>query len=302
MVNHLSNLAADIEYELSQENNRNFKTKSSAILNNKDIIKAAQNGHQESIEKVYNAVKSFIYFEMNKFASNPYFDVIEFKSSSGLSFTKALKTYDVNSNIKFITYFGKVLVNDFLILLRHLKCPIRNSINDISLYEEVNFPNSPNETIYIIDTLESVDKDLTDDADAVNKFINLVLNLDITFEGKYVIFAYAINQPQWLIAKDINLSQSYVSRLRTKVLNIFKEQYLQFGSFIDEKSEQLIDIRKYKSYYEPIFTIIEKYTNPSQETILNELKKRGLDISIFEKNKLLLIILEFVAFYLGEHV
>lgn len=132
---------------------------------------------------------------------------------------KGIDTYSINKKVKLTTYCARCIQNEILMYYRSNN---KNNKN-ISLNESIGFDKDGNE-ITILDILKSpkpdflMDLHTKDNLKLLDKYIN-VLNereKDIIYR-RYGLGKYK-EQTQKTIAKTLNISRSYVSRIEKRAL------------------------------------------------------------------------------------
>ena len=139
---------------------------------------------------------------------------------------KGIDTYSENKKVKLATYAAKCAENEILMYFRADK---KNSKN-VSLYEEISYDKEGNK-ITILDILKTGDIDYIEEIyknDNI-KLLRKYLNVLTKRERDIIEARYGLNnkkeQTQKDIAKKLDISRSYVSRLEkratTKILREF---------------------------------------------------------------------------------
>lgn len=136
---------------------------------------------------------------------------------------KAINTFNPVKNIKLATYASRCIENEILMYFR----------NSRKLSQEISF-NDPIDTdsegnpLTLMDII-AVDDTIIDDIDTKNKLIKLVAVIDGIENQRdktIIIKRYGLdgNKPltQKEIAKELNISRSYVSRIEKKILEQIK--------------------------------------------------------------------------------
>lgn len=133
---------------------------------------------------------------------------------------KAISTFDTSKNIRLATYAARCIENEILMYFRSLK----KNAADISLNETLD-NNSDGASLSLIDVVSNEDEmlenvDLSSNIRLLKKFMNSVLT---DRERRIVSMRYGLNgenqQTQHEIAKKLDISRSYVSRIEKKALN-----------------------------------------------------------------------------------
>lgn len=166
-----------------------------------------------SVEEMIIENQPLVYYLVKKFGveREDYEDIV---SEGTIGLIKAAKTFDASKNVKFATYASRCIKNEIFMYMRKEK---KYSKNTISLETPIKEDKKGN-TITIMDILPSkvnFTKDITDDT-AFCQFMNIVLNC-LQSNEKIVMLYKISNKKQIEIAKIVNISQSYVSRVESRV-------------------------------------------------------------------------------------
>lgn len=139
---------------------------------------------------------------------------------------KAINTYDISKNIKLSSYASRCIENEILMHFRNLK----KSAQDISMNEAIDIDKDGN-PLTLLDIM-AVDDNIADELDLkfnsskLNKFINEELN---DREKKIIILRYGLNGCEPLtqreVAKILDISRSYVSRIEKRSLQLLKRRF-----------------------------------------------------------------------------
>ena len=139
---------------------------------------------------------------------------------------KAVNTYDMNKNIRLSSYASRCIENEILMHFRNAK----KSAQDISLNETIDTDKDGN-PLTLLDIM-AVDDNIIDTLDLkfnsrkLGQYINEELD---EREKKIIILRYGLdgNEPmtQKNVAKLLNISRSYVSRIETRALKILKKRF-----------------------------------------------------------------------------
>lgn len=139
---------------------------------------------------------------------------------------KAVDTYDMNKNIRLSSYASRCIENEILMHFRNAK----KSAQDISLNETIDTDKDGN-PLTLLDIM-AVDDNIIDTLDLkfnsrkLGQYINEELD---EREKKIIILRYGLdgNEPmtQKNVAKVLNISRSYVSRIETRALKILKKRF-----------------------------------------------------------------------------
>ena len=139
---------------------------------------------------------------------------------------KAVDTYDMNKNIRLSSYASRCIENEILMHFRNAK----KSAQDISLNETIDTDKDGN-PLTLLDIM-AVDDNIIDTLDLKfnSRKLGQYINEDLDErEKKIIILRYGLdgNEPmtQKNVAKLLNISRSYVSRIETRALKILKKRF-----------------------------------------------------------------------------
>ena len=140
---------------------------------------------------------------------------------------KAVNTFDIDKNIRLSSYASRCIENEVLMYFRNSK----KSAQDMSLDDAIDSDSDGNK-LTLMDIM-SVEEDFVDNLDIKIKSEKLktYINKYLTPREKLVItLRYGLdgNDPltQREIAKKLNISRSYVSRIERKALDTLRTQFM----------------------------------------------------------------------------
>lgn len=141
---------------------------------------------------------------------------------------KAINTYDINKNIKLSSYASRCIENEILMYFRNL----RKSAQDVSLNDTIDTDKDGN-PLTLMDILAD-DRNIDDDIDTRMNLQVLRRYIDSELtprEREIIIYRYGLTgkapQPQRELAKRLNISRSYISRIEKKALEKLRARYEQ---------------------------------------------------------------------------
>lgn len=139
---------------------------------------------------------------------------------------KAINTYKPDKKIRLSSYASRCIENEILMHFRNAK----KSAQDISLNETIDTDKDGN-PLTLLDIM-SIDDNILDNLDLklnsqkLGQFINEELD---EREKKIIILRYGLNgkdpMTQKEVAKLLDISRSYVSRIETKALKILRKRF-----------------------------------------------------------------------------
>lgn len=179
-----------------------------------------------------------------------------------LGLLKALQKYDPDKGVKFSTYAVPFILGDMRTYLRKNSSPLKVSRSNYALYKQViktqeimaqelgrrprleeiaaKIGCEKEEIVWLMELQhtplslqdENADeivailgrRDFSFDQTADNLFLKEIIN-DLPFrERQIIVLRYFLDKSQKEVAKVLNLSQSYISRIERKVLQDFKRE------------------------------------------------------------------------------
>ena len=189
------------------------------------LIKEMKNGNKEARNKLIEHNLRLVAHIVKKFETTNH-DVDDLIGIGTIGLIKGIDTYSEDKKVKLTTYAAKCAENEILMYFRADK---KNSKN-VSLYEEISYDKEGNK-ITILDILKTDEIDYAEEIyknDNI-KLLNKYMNILTKREKEIIEDRYGLNNKDELtqkeIAKKLNISRSYVSRLEkratTKILREF---------------------------------------------------------------------------------
>ena len=146
-------------------------------------------------------------------------DTDDLISIGTIGLIKAIDSFKPDKNIKLATYASRCIENEILMHFRNLK----KSANDVYLGDSLESDKDGN-PLTLQDTI-SDSRDLAEDLENKirwEKVSKIISELEDEREKKIIILRYGLNNKKPLtqreVAKRLNISRSYVSRIEKKVL------------------------------------------------------------------------------------
>jgi len=162
---------------------------------------------------------------LSKKYENTKVDLEDLVSIGTIGLIKGINTYKVGKNIKLATYASRCIDNEILMYLRKNKK--RNL--DISLEDSLSYDQEGNELR--LEDILGTDKDLVSN-ELENKDLKIALINEINklpnrdkqiMKLRYGLFG-SDEMTQKELARKLNISQSYISRIEKKVIKKIKEK------------------------------------------------------------------------------
>lgn len=139
---------------------------------------------------------------------------------------KAINTFDPNKNIKLSSYASRCIENEILMFFRNSK----KTSQDVSLSEAIDTDKDGN-PLTLMDVMSVEDNivdslDLKINSEKLKQYLREVLD---DREQTVIILRYGLNGAAPLtqreVAKKLNISRSYVSRIEKKALALLKKRF-----------------------------------------------------------------------------
>lgn len=185
-------------------------------------LKKMKNGDKEAKNKLVEHNLRLVAHIIKKYYANTN-DQDDLVSIGTVGLIKAINTFNPNKNIKLSSYASRCIENEILMYFRSVK----KRSQDISLNEAIDSDKDGN-PLTLMDIM-SCEDNIIDELDTkikstqVKSFINKELTKR---ERTIIILRYGLNDDKPLtqreVAKMLNISRSYVSRIETKALKKLK--------------------------------------------------------------------------------
>jgi len=205
-------------------NNASNFPKPLTAVQEKECFDAFHKGDKDAKDKLISHNLRLVVHIVKKYSGSAESDDLISVGSIGL--IKAVNTYEFDKNTQFSTYAAKCIENEILMLLRSNKkhqsvLSISESLgkdkdnNDITLQDVI-----PNENFDLQETVEN--------AVLTEKFMNIIEKSLSHREYEIMTMRYGLggtpSYTQREIAKKLNISRSYISRLEKKSIDLIREK------------------------------------------------------------------------------
>ncbi|WP_373892882.1 RNA polymerase sporulation sigma factor SigK [Virgibacillus sp. CBA3643] len=189
-------------------------------------IKAMQDGDEDARNKLIEHNLRLVAHIVKKF-ENTGEDMEDLISIGTIGLIKGVESFSVDKGTKLATYAARCIENEILMHLRALK----KVKKDISLQDPIGQDKEGNE-ISLIDILEAENEDVIEyiqlnmEIEKMQDYFTILDNR----EREVIVYRYGLNDykemTQREIAKKLNISRSYVSRIEKRALmKVFHEYY-----------------------------------------------------------------------------
>lgn len=146
---------------------------------------------------------------------------------------KGIDSYKNNHKTKITTYCARCIENE---ILMHFRSNKKND-NNVSLNDSIGFDKEGNE-INLIDVIKDTQEDILttlhnkDNIELLNKYLNKLNSR----EKEIIIKRYGLNNTKDMtqkeIAKELNISRSYVSRIEKRALTKILREFIKSNNEI----------------------------------------------------------------------
>ena len=185
------------------------------------LIKAKA-GDEEARNVLIEHNLRLVVFLAKKYENTTY-DIEDLVSIGSIGLIKGINTYKIDKNIKLATYASRCISNEILMFLRKNK----RKRAEVSLEDALNYDAEGNE-LHLEDILgtdsDIVTKPIEDEYD--KKLLKLELEKLNDRDKEIMCLRYGIGKEEELtqkeVAKKLNISQSYISRIEKKVIKKLK--------------------------------------------------------------------------------
>ncbi len=145
---------------------------------------------------------------------------------------KGINSFSKGPNVKLATYAARCIENE---LLMHFRKNKKNN-NNISLDEPIGYDKEGND-ITILDVLKTTPEDYTEDLfkkESIS-YLNKCLNSLDSKEKEIIIKRYGLynndEKTQKEIAKELNISRSYVSRIEKRAITKIMRDFIKNNKY-----------------------------------------------------------------------
>lgn len=164
---------------------------------------------------------------IKKYSTNPN-DQDDLISIGTIGLIKAVNTFDGSKGTKFATYASKCIDNEILMYFRSQK----KSAQDISINEPIDSDSEGNPlTLMDIVSIEDTIADDINDKIEITKLYEYIEALNNEREKEIIIMRYGlygtVPMTQKQIAKKLDISRSYVSRIEKRVLEKLRNKFIK---------------------------------------------------------------------------
>ena len=185
-------------------------------------VTRAMDGDSEAREKLIEHNLRLVVFLSKKY-ENTGIDLEDLVSIGTIGLIKGVNTYKLDKNIKLATYASRCIDNEILMFLRKNK----KRRGEVSFEESLSFDSEGNE-LHLEDIL-GTDMDIVTkgiEEETEKKLLYQEINKLNTRDKQIMILRYGLFGCEEMTQKDVarilNISQSYISRIEKKVIRKLK--------------------------------------------------------------------------------
>ncbi|CQR46919.1 RNA polymerase sigma-28 factor precursor [Paraliobacillus sp. PM-2] len=189
-------------------------------------IEKMQDGDEEARNKLIEHNLRLVAHIVKKF-ENTGEDTEDLISIGTIGLIKGIESYSAGKGTKLATYAARCIENEILMHLRALK----KTKKDVSLQDPIGQDKEGNE-ISLIDILQAENEDIVEfiqlnmEVEKIKQYLDILDNR----EKQVIVSRYGLGNEDELtqreIAKRLNISRSYVSRIEKRALmKVFHEYY-----------------------------------------------------------------------------
>lgn len=185
----------------------------------KECFEKLKQGDKQAEEKLINHNLRLVAHIVKKY-NFAKIEQDELISVGSIGLMKAVKSYDSEKGHSFSTYASRCIQNEILMMIRSQ----RKFINEVSLEDKVKTDKDGNE-VSLIDAIEDPKEQVAENAETQILYQKLVVLIEENLsprEKEILYLRYGINgqipQTQNEVAKKLNISRSYISRIEKKAI------------------------------------------------------------------------------------
>ena len=157
-----------------------------------------------------------------------YSDQDDLISIGTIGLIKGINSFKPEKGTKLATYVSRCIENEILMYFRNIK----KTSQEISFNEPIDVDNEGN-PLTLIDII-AVDDTIIDDIDYKNKLrksIEIINNIENKRDRRIIIMRYGLDgnipKTQREVAKELNISRSYVSRIEKRIIETIRNEFTE---------------------------------------------------------------------------
>lgn len=192
-----------------------------------ELVNKLETGGLEVRQKLVERNLRLVVYIAKKF-ENTGVGLEDLISIGTIGLMKGVNTFNADKKIKLATYASRCIENEILMYFRSNK---KNN-NTVSLNDSIGYDKDGNE-INLIDVIKDNSKDIAEELHTKNNIALLTkyLNLLNPREKQIIVKRYGLGandeKTQKEIAKEMNISRSYVSRIEKRAITKILREFLK---------------------------------------------------------------------------
>ena len=198
-----------------------------SVEEEKNYLLKYKNGDMNAKNKIIEHNLRLVAHIVKKYATEPE-EQDDLISIGTIGLIKGINTFDDSKGIKLATYASKCIENEILMYFRSKK----KTSQDISINEPIDSDSEGNPlTLMDIIFTEDDTAEKIDEALLIRKLYHYIEKMNDEREKTIIIMRYGLYgteaYTQKQIAKKLNISRSYVSRIEKKVIEKLRKKLLE---------------------------------------------------------------------------
>jgi len=192
-----------------------------------EAIKKMAEGDNNAKDKLIKHNLRLVAHIIKKYYST-YSDQDDLISIGTIGLIKGINSFKPEKGTKLATYVSRCIENEILMYFRNLK----KTSQEMSFNEPIDVDNEGN-PLTLIDII-AVDDTIIDDIDYKNKLrksIEIINNIKSKRDRKIIIMRYGLDgnipKTQREVAKELNISRSYVSRIEKRIIETIRNEFTE---------------------------------------------------------------------------
>ena len=210
-----------------------------------ELLDKAKQGDEDALKIVAEHNIRLVLMIVGKNFQTVEWDKNELVSIGNMGLLKAIKSFDSSKNIQVSTYAAKCINNEILMFLRKIKKDKNVDSLDRPVYGNKDDSIKLEDTI-ADDTNIEADYDKLATYEIVREVVNNLPARDKKIITLYFGFDDNVPHSQYEIANILSVSQAYISRLMTKILDEIEDKLTKKGiEEINFKKQEKLDKNKH---------------------------------------------------------
>lgn len=197
------------------------------VAEENEYLKRLQNGDEQARAILIEHNLRLVAHIAKKYSPTTLCDSDDLISIGTIGLIKAIDSFDENKNIRLATYASRCIANEILMVMRAAKSRARET----SLQEPIGTDSEGN-TISLLNVITGSDEEIDDEISLKMQIKKLYEAIEKTLsnrEKRVIKMRYGLYNDEPLtqreIAKLLNISRSYVSRIETGAINKLRGEF-----------------------------------------------------------------------------